>query len=110
MLERDLFIAGGLLLLRFQALCSLRSLIYVRISSFNFKRLLCEAIYETFVYAKILWGLDNLVIYKLALSYFFFFLDKFVLKTWISRRVFYFVGIRGVGDIFLPICPQVLFL
>ena len=92
MLERDLFIAGGLLLLRFQALCSLRSLIYVRISSFNFKRLLCEAIYETFVYAKILWGLDNLVIYKLALSHFFFF-NKFVLKTWISRRVSYFVGI-----------------
>ena len=52
LLERDLFIAGGLLLLRFQALCySLRSLIYVRISSFNFKRFLCEAIYETFVYA-----------------------------------------------------------
>ena len=55
-------------------------------------------------------GVDNLVIYKLALSYFFF-LDKFVLKTWISRRVFYFVGIlSGVRDIFLLDCPQIFFL
>ena len=54
-------------------------------------------------------GVDNLVIYKLALSYFFF-LDKFVLKTWISRRVFYFVGIlSGVRDIFLLDYPQVFF-
>ena len=54
-------------------------------------------------------GVDNLVIYKLALSYFFF-LDKFVLKTWISRRVFYFVGIlSGVRDIFLLDCSQVFF-
>jgi len=31
------------------------------------------------------------------------FLDKFVLNTWISRRVSYFVNIlSGVGDIFLP--------
>jgi len=38
-------------------------------------------------------------------------LDKFVLKTWISRKIFYFVGIlHGVGDIFLPDCPKVLFL
>ena len=35
----------------------------------------------------------------------FFFLDKFVLTTWISRRVFYFVGIlNGVKDIFLLDC------
>ena len=35
---------------------------------------------------------------------------KFVLKTWISRRVFYFVGIlSGVGDIILP-RPQVFSL
>ena len=35
-------------------------------------------------------------------------MDKFALKTWISRRVFYFIGIlSGVGDIFLPGCPQV---
>ena len=33
------------------------------------------------------------------------------MKTWISKRVFYFVGIfNRVGDIFLPGCPQVLFL
>ena len=37
--------------------------------------------------------------------------DKFVLKTWISRRVSYFVGIlHGVGDIFLPSCSQILSL
>ena len=36
--------------------------------------------------------------------------NKFVLKTWISRRVSYFVGIlSGVGDIFLLSCPQVYF-
>ena len=34
-------------------------------------------------------------------------MHKFVLKTWISGRVFYFVGIlNGVGNIFLPCCPQ----
>ena len=58
------------------------------------------------------------------MSFFFFFgssviifpqkkktkLDKFVLKTWISRRVSYFIGIlSGVGDIFLLGCPQVFF-
>ena len=38
-------------------------------------------------------------------------MDKFVLKTWISRRVSYFVGIlHGVGDIFLPSCSQILSL
>ena len=38
-------------------------------------------------------------------------LNKFVLKTWISRRVSYFVGIlSGTGDIFLPDCPQVFSL
>ena len=38
-------------------------------------------------------------------------MDKFVLKTWISKRVFYFVGILcRVGDIFLSACPQVLSL
>ena len=43
--------------------------------------------------------------------FYFLILDKFVLKTWISRRVSYFVGILcGVGNIFLPGCPQVLFL
>ena len=43
--------------------------------------------------------------------FYFFNLDKFVLKTWISRRVSYFVGIlSGVGDIFLPVCPKVFFL
>ena len=42
----------------------------------------------------------------------FLFLDKvFFWKTWISRRVSYFVGIlSGVGDIFLPGCPQVFSL
>ena len=35
-------------------------------------------------------------------------MDKFVLKTCISRRVFYFIGISsGVGDIFLLGCLQV---
>jgi len=38
-------------------------------------------------------------------------LNKFILKTWISRRVFYFVGIlSGVGDIFLSDCPQIFSL
>ena len=49
----------------------------------------------------------------LFLFFFFkkFFLDKFILKTWISRRVSYFVAIlSGVGDIFLPDYPQVLSL
>ena len=42
--------------------------------------------------------------------FYFFNLDKFVLKTWISRRVSYFVDIlSGVGDIFLPVCPKVFF-
>ena len=37
--------------------------------------------------------------------------DKFVLKTWISRKVFYFVGILSiVRDIFLPGCSKVLLL
>ena len=36
---------------------------------------------------------------------------KFVLKTWISRRVFYFVGILNkVADIFLPGYSQVFSL
>ena len=36
---------------------------------------------------------------------------KLVLKTWISRRVFYFVGILNkVADIFLPGYPQVFSL
>ena len=43
--------------------------------------------------------------------FYFLFLDKFVLKTWISRRVSYFVGIlSGVRNIFLLNCPQVLSL
>ena len=34
-------------------------------------------------------------------------MDKFVLKTWIRRRLFYFVGIlSGIRDIFLSDCPQ----
>ena len=45
------------------------------------------------------------------LLFFFSFLDKFVLKSWISRRVSYFVGILSeVGDIFLLGCPQVFSL
>ena len=33
--------------------------------------------------------------------------DKFVLKTWISRKVFYFVGILSVvRDIFLSGCSS----
>ena len=35
-------------------------------------------------------------------------MDKFVLKTWISRRVSYFIGILSkVGDIFLSDCSQI---
>ena len=50
-------------------------------------------------------GLRNFFIYI------FFFVNRFVLKTWINRRGFYFVGIlNGVGDMFLLGCPQVLFL
>ena len=38
-------------------------------------------------------------------------MDKFVLKTWISRRVSYFLSILiGVENIFLLGCPQVFFL
>ena len=38
-------------------------------------------------------------------------MDKFVLKTWISKRVSYFVDIlSGVGDIFLPSCSQIFSL
>ena len=47
-------------------------------------------------------------------NFWIFFFDKFVLKTWISRRLSYFLGIlRGVENIFLlglPSCPQILFL
>ena len=50
-------------------------------------------------------------IYKVYREVFFFFLDKFVLKKWISyisRRVSYFVGILSrVRDIFLLDCPKV---
>ena len=42
---------------------------------------------------------------------FFFLVDKFVLKIWISGKMSYFVGIlSGVGDIFLLSCPQVFTL
>ena len=35
-------------------------------------------------------------------------MDKFVLKSWISKRMFYFVGILNeVRNIFLPDCSQV---
>ena len=38
-------------------------------------------------------------------------MDKFVLKTWISKRVSYFIDILcEVKDIFFPSCPQVLSL
>ena len=38
------------------------------------------------------------------------FFDKFVIKAWISRRVFYLVGILSrVGNIFLSCCSQVFF-
>ena len=38
-------------------------------------------------------------------------MDKFVLKTWISKRVSYFVGIlSGAEDILLQSCPQVFSL
>ena len=41
----------------------------------------------------------------------FFFLDNFILKAWISKRVFYFVSIlRRFVDIFLLDCSQVLSL
>ena len=41
----------------------------------------------------------------------FFFLDKFVLKTWISRQVSYFVGILSeVGNIFLQVVLKFFFL
>ena len=37
-------------------------------------------------------------------------MDKFVLKIWISRKASYLISIlSGVGDIFLPVCPQVFF-
>ena len=42
---------------------------------------------------------------------FFFNFFKFVLKTWISRGMSYFVGIlSGVGDIFVLGCPLVFSL
>ena len=38
-------------------------------------------------------------------------MDKFVLKTWISRKMSYFVGfVSGVRDMFLLGCPQVVSL
>ena len=47
----------------------------------------------------------------LRIFYFFYFLDNFVLNTWISRKVSYFVNIlHEVRDIFLSSCPQVLSL
>ena len=50
-------------------------------------------------------GLSNVIIF-----FFLIFLDKFVFKTWISKRVFYFVGIlSGVENIFLSRCSQVFF-
>ena len=44
----------------------------------------------------------------ISLLFIYFNLDKFVLKTWISKRVFYFVGILSrVRDLFLQGCPYV---
>ena len=54
-------------------------------------------------------GLVSLLLFLFFI--FYFFLDKFVLKIWISGKMSYFVGIlSGVGDIFLLSCPQVFFL
>ena len=47
----------------------------------------------------------------LLLFFIYLFLDKFVLKIWISGKMSYFVGILSVvGDIFLLSCPQVFTL
>ena len=64
---------------------------------------------ETFFF----FGLVYVVLREISkwIENFFFVLDKFVLKTLFSNRVFYFVGIlHGVKDIFLLDCPQVLSL
>ena len=46
-----------------------------------------------------------------GLRFYLFIEDRCFLKTWISRRISYFVDIlSAVGDVFLPSCPQVLFL
>ena len=41
----------------------------------------------------------------------FLILDKFVLKIWINKKLFYFIDIlSGIGNIFLSGCSQVFFL
>ena len=53
-------------------------------------------------------GLEGNIKWIEIFFFFWKFLDKFVLKTWINGRVFYFIDIlSGVGDIFLLSC-QVL--
>ena len=50
-------------------------------------------------------------IYKVDLELFFFFwISRVVLKTWVGGRVSFFVSsvLCGIGDIFLLNCPQVL--
>ena len=48
---------------------------------------------------------------KWTMKFFYFWIRFFFWKTWISRRVSYFVGIlSGVRNIFLLNCPQVLSL
>ena len=47
---------------------------------------------------------------KWTMKFFYFWIRFCFWKTWISRRVSYFVGIlSGVGDIFLSDCSQVIF-
>ena len=57
-------------------------------------------------------GLEGNIQSRLKFFIFYFLiLDKFILKTWISRRVSYFVGILSrVRNIFLLNYPQVLSL
>ena len=71
---------------------------------------MCDKVFFFFFF------LSNVIIFLLKknldrFSFLESILDWFVLKTQISRRGSYFVDIlNGIGDIFLPSCPQIFSL
>ena len=55
-------------------------------------------------------GLEGNIQSGLGIVFFFFWISRVVLKTWVGGRVSFFVSsvLCGIGNIFLLNCPQVL--
>ena len=55
-------------------------------------------------------GLEGNIQNGLGIFFFFFWISRVVLKTWVGGRVSFFVSsvLCGIEDIFLLNCPQVL--